>query len=34
MVEMHIMSFVLALFDAAVVGGFVGLVIGQTMGVK
>jgi hypothetical protein len=34
MIEMHVMSFVLALFDAAVVGLFVGFVIGQTMGVK
>lgn len=34
MIEMHAMSFVLALFDSAVVGGFIGLVIGQTMGVK
>lgn len=34
MIEMHSMSFVLALFDAAVVGFFVGLVVGQVMGVK
>lgn len=34
MVEMHIMSFVLALYDAAVVGFFIGLVVGHVMGAK
>jgi len=34
MVEMHAISLVMALYDAAVVGFFIGLVVGHVMGAK